>query len=72
MFKSKIFLKAMLIVTSVIVVYTLSISIFVIPKIDNSIQNLEKKNAKEILSKVVTLTKNVSSNLEDFKDTKKS
>ena len=67
MFKSKIFLKAMLIVTSVIVVYTLSISIFVIPKIDNSIQNLEKKNAKEILSKVVTLTKNVSSNLEDFK-----
>ncbi len=67
MFKSKIFLKAMLVVTSVIVIYTLSISIFVIPKIDNSIQILEEKSAKETLSKVITITKNVSSNLEDFK-----
>ncbi|MEA3553801.1 MAG: hypothetical protein U9R39_05315 [Campylobacterota bacterium] len=45
MFKSKIFLKAMLVVTSVIIVYTLAISIFAIPKIDDSIQQLEEKNA---------------------------
>ena len=67
MFKSKIFLKAMLVVTSVTVVYTLAISIFVIPKIDESIQSLEEKSAKEILSKVVTITKNVSKDLDSFK-----
>ncbi|MEA3512369.1 MAG: hypothetical protein U9R37_02110, partial [Campylobacterota bacterium] len=60
MFKSKIFLKAMMIVTSVIIIYTLVISIFVLPKIDESIISLEEKNAKEVLSKVVTITKNVS------------
>ena len=67
MFKSKIFLKAMLIVSSVIVIYTLAISIFVIPKINDSIYSLEEKNAKEILSKVVTITKNVSKDLESFR-----
>ena len=67
MFKSKIFLKAMLVVTSVIVIYTLAISVFVIPKIDNSIRSLEEKSAKEILSKVVTVTKNVSKDLDSFK-----
>ena len=67
MFKSKIFFKAMLVVSSVIVIYTMAISIFVIPKIDTSIRYLEEKNAKEILRKVVTITKNVSNNLKDFK-----
>jgi len=46
MFKSKIFLKAMLIVSSIIVVYTMAIYLFAIPKIDDSIQSLEKKNKK--------------------------
>ncbi|MEA3288589.1 MAG: cache domain-containing protein [Campylobacterota bacterium] len=68
MFKSKIFLKAMLIVTSVIIVYTLAISIFVLPKIDNSIQYLEEKNAKEVLNKVVTLTKKVTTDLKSFEN----
>ena len=67
MFKSKIFLKAILIVTSIIVIYTLAISIFAIPKIDESIQNLEEKNAKEILAKVATITKNVYKDLESYK-----
>ena len=67
MFKSKIFLKAMLVVTGVIVIYTLSVSIFVIPKIDHSIYSLEEKNAKDILDKVVTITKNVSNDLISFK-----
>jgi len=67
MFKSKIFLKAMLIVTSVITVYTIVIYFLALPKIDESIQSLEEKNAKEILSKVVTLTNNVSKDLESFK-----
>jgi len=67
MFKSKIFLKAMFIVTSVIIVYTLSISILVIPKINNSIYSLEERNAKEVLKKVITITKNVSKDLDSFK-----
>lgn len=66
LFKSKIFLKAMLVVSSVIIVYTLAISLFVIPKIDESVQSLEEKNAREALSKVVAITKNVSKDLESF------
>jgi len=67
MFRSKIFLKAMFIVASVIIAYTIVISMFVIPKIDQSIQNLEEKNAKVVLNKVVTISKNVSRDLASFK-----
>ena len=67
MFKSKIFLKAMLIVVGVIVLYTLAISIFAIPKINKSIQKIEEEKAKEILRKVVTIVNNVSKDLNDFK-----
>ena len=67
MFKSKIFLKAMIVVSGVIVIYTLAILAFVVPKIDSSIQSLEEKNAKEILNKVVTITQNVSKDLKSFK-----
>ncbi|MEA3513746.1 MAG: cache domain-containing protein, partial [Campylobacterota bacterium] len=49
------------------IIYTLVISIFVLPKIDESIISLEEKNAKEVLSKVVTITKNVSKDLDSFK-----
>ncbi len=68
MFTSKIFLKAMFIVASVIIIYIVAISIFAIPKIDQSIQNLEEQNAKVILNKVVTITKNVSKDLNSFKE----
>jgi len=68
MFTSKIFLKAMFIVASVIIIYTVAISMFAIPKIDESIQSLEEKNAKVILNKVVTITKNVSKDLNSFKE----
>jgi len=68
MFKSKIFLKAMLIVAGVIVTYTIAISLFAIPKIDESIQSLEEKNAKEILNKVVLISKNVARDLNSFKE----
>ena len=68
-FKSKIFLKAMSIVVGTVTIYTLIISIFVIPKIDQSIQSLEEKNAKETLSKITTIVNNVSNDLESFKKT---
>jgi signal transduction histidine kinase/CheY-like chemotaxis protein len=57
----------MLVVASVIIAYTLAISLFAIPRIDQSIQTLEEKNAKEILNKVVTLTQNVAQDLDSFK-----
>ena len=69
MFKSKIFLKAMSVVASIIGIYALAISLFVIPKIDNTVQDLEEKNAKEVLSKVVTIVNNVSKDLESYKKT---
>ena len=55
MFKSKIFLKAMLIVVGVIVLYTLAISIFAIPKINKSIQKIEEEKAKEILKSKIKM-----------------
>ncbi|MEA3290497.1 MAG: cache domain-containing protein [Campylobacterota bacterium] len=67
MFKSKIFQNSMLIVSSVIIVYTLAISFFVVPTINDSIHTLEEKNAKEVLNKVVSITKNVTKDLNDFK-----
>jgi len=57
----------MLIVASVIITYTIAISLFAIPKIDESIQTLEEKNAKEILNKVVLISKNVARDLNSFK-----
>ena len=66
MFKSSILLKAILIVSILIVGYIGSITIFSIPEIDETIRNLEEKNAKAILDKVVTISKNVANDLEDF------
>jgi PAS domain S-box-containing protein len=67
MFKSKILLKAMIVVASVMVAYTSAIYFFAIPKVSDSIRFIEEKNAKELLSKVVTITKNVQKDLEQYK-----
>jgi signal transduction histidine kinase len=68
MFKSKIFLKAMFVVSTIIIAYTLAISLFVVPKIDESIYKLEEDKAKEILNKIVTITKNVNKDLQSYKE----
>jgi signal transduction histidine kinase len=57
----------MLVVSSVIVIYALAITVFAIPKIDDSIRSLEERNAKEVLSKIVTISQNVANDLESFK-----
>ncbi len=67
MFKFKIFFKAMLLVATIIIAYTAIISVFVIPKIDSIVQSLEEKRAKEVLDKVVTISRNVSKDLDIFK-----
>ncbi len=57
----------MSIVSGLIVGYIAAVFIFALPKIDQSVQFLEEKNGKEILNKVVTITKNVSMDLDRFK-----
>jgi len=48
MFKSKIFLKAMLVVSSVIVICTLTISIFVIPKnVSKDLENFRQNSLQK-------------------------
>lgn len=66
MFKSKLFIKAMFIVCNMIIIFTLAIYFFAIPKVEDSFQNLEESHAKETLNKVVLLVKNVQKNLLDF------
>jgi len=66
--KSKIFLKAMFIVSSMIIIFSLSISFFSIPKVENSIKNLEEKNAKETLQNIVIIVNNVHKELKTFRE----
>ena len=67
MFKSKIILKAMFIVTSMITLYTLSILYFAVPKVENSIKSLEEKRAKEALQSLIVIVNNVHEDLESFR-----
>jgi|GEM_PF-631864 len=68
MIKSKIFLKVIIVIFSMIVIYTSALFFIAIPKIDDTIQNIEQKSAKEILYKVATITKNFEKDLESFKE----
>ncbi len=67
LFNSKILYKTMLIVSTLIIGYIVAVSIFALPKIDESIQLLEEKNGKDVLNKIVTITQNVHTDLEYFK-----
>ena len=67
MFKSKIFLKLILVFTLIIAGYEIAIFNFVIPRIDHIVEHLEEEKAKETLSKVVTLTSNVQKQLQEYK-----
>jgi len=67
LFKSKIFFKAMVIVTSMIILYTLVMSFFAASKVENSIKSLEEKNAKMVLQKVSMNVNTVYNDLESFR-----
>ncbi len=68
MLKSKIlYNKIMFIVTGLIIGYIIAVFIFALPRIDKNFQMLEEKNGKAVLDKVVTITKNVNTDLEHFK-----
>ena len=68
MLKSRIFTKAMLGISGIIAIYTLALSIVIIPKINSSVQSLEEKTAKESLEKVVTIVKNFSADMDQFEN----
>jgi diguanylate cyclase (GGDEF)-like protein len=66
--KSKIFHKTMLFTTiATVLLYYIFFIYFAIPKIEHSINRLEGKNAKEILAKIVILSRHVYSDLEYYK-----
>lgn len=67
MFKSKIFFKAMIMVTSIILIYVLSLTLIIVPKVTNKIKDIEEKNAKETLTKIVRIVKNVNKDLDSFR-----
>lgn len=68
MFRSKILRKFLVLIGGVLLIYT-AVTLFVaVPKIDNTIRNLEEKNAKLVLDKVVMLTENVAKDLEHFRE----
>ena len=68
MFKLSLFSKVMLILIGVVITYSLIIVSFVIPKVNNNIQMLQEKNAKEVLDKISTITKNVHLDLKNYKE----
>jgi len=68
MFKSKIFLKAMIIISLLLVSYFFVVSLFILPNVSESLQKLEMGKAKEALSKVTILINSVSNNLKNYKE----
>ena len=57
----------MFVVSSAIIIYTLALYIFVIPKVSDSIRSLEEKNAHDTLSMVTTIVQNFDNNLQSYK-----
>jgi PAS domain S-box-containing protein len=67
MIRSKIFYKAMVMVSAIILTYTFALLLIVLPQVEKSTRSLEEKNGKEVLSKVSLLARNMQLDLEDFK-----
>lgn len=67
MFRHTIFKKIMLVMIPLIVIYVLAIMFTILPKVNKTIISLEEEKAKESLSKVVVLSKNVAKDLSSFK-----
>jgi len=66
MYKTKLFYKSMLIILSIAMGYFVSINMFAIPKIENSIHSLEDNNAKVVLNGLVSSSHDLYKNIEYF------
>jgi len=69
MIKSKIFLKTMLFTFIATVSYFIFIATFAMPKIENSIGKLEERSVKNILDKIILLSRHTYSDLKDYNET---
>ena len=69
MIKSNIFMKTMLFTFVATVSYFIFIATFAMPKIEDKIAKLEEKNVKDLLNKIVILSRNVHYDLEHYKKT---
>ena len=63
----KILHKLLILLGFLTVGYIAVVTVFTIPKINDTIYALEERNGKEILNKMVTLASNVTKDLEAFK-----
>jgi len=67
MFNSKLFQKFFLVVSLAIFSYMVILISFILPTSEETISNLEKAKAKEVLKRVVTLANNVAYNVKVYK-----
>ncbi|MEA2019389.1 MAG: cache domain-containing protein [Campylobacterota bacterium] len=67
MFKLNILQKVVLLFTVLFMGYIVSIGVFALPKINNTMQSLEKKSAIQVLNKITTISKYTIEDLETYK-----
>lgn len=69
MLRSKVFIKAMLIVFTTISIFAFVLSIIIVPKVENTIKSIEEENAKHILHDVVEKINGFHKDLANFRET---
>ena len=67
MFKSKIFLKFIIVLIALVASYEISIYIFILPKVNENIERLEEAKAEEALLKITMLANNLSKELKNYR-----
>lgn len=66
-FKSKIYLKTILALTLISIIFTFTVSMLVMPKIDDTITKLENENVNLIFENTINTVKKEYSKIEQFK-----
>ena len=67
MFRSKIFLKGLMGLLTVVIFYVAVVFLFALPKVNNIVFSLEEKNGKIELEKIASLVNNAKQDLKNFK-----
>ena len=66
-YRSKIYIKAIILLTMIAIAFTIAVSIFVVPKVDTAIENLENKNVHLLLSNTINIVNDRYKALDEFK-----
>ncbi len=67
MFKSSLLIKSMAIIIILSLSYFVVVSFFILPKIENSVYTLEKKNARAVMDKISSVSHHVYKDMNYFK-----